>query len=110
MTTVTAYDFKSEYLFRTCSVATNLVTSLEFNPIHCATMLGHFGQTRNGSVTIHSIVCGSTATRSATNDHVAVPERSGKNEEPAGSNEERTKKNSFVLIKKIDRCSNVWDM
>ena len=25
------FDFKSEYLFRTCSVATNLVTSLDFH-------------------------------------------------------------------------------
>ena len=67
-TTITALDFKSEYLFRKCSVATNLVTSLEFNPIRCATMLCHFGETRNGSVAMHFILCGSTATSSATSD------------------------------------------
>ena len=43
----TKRDFKSEYLFRMCSVATNLVTSLEIERIHCATTLCHFGRTRN---------------------------------------------------------------
>ena len=46
-------DFKSEYLFRTRSVATNQETPLEFNTIRCATMLWLFGQTRNG--TFHSL-------------------------------------------------------
>ena len=36
-TIITERDFKSEYVFRMCSVATDLVTSLEFNPIRCAT-------------------------------------------------------------------------
>ena len=43
-------DFKSEYLFRTRSVATDLVTSLEIQPIRSAFMLCQFGQTRNGYV------------------------------------------------------------
>ena len=61
-------DFRSECLFRTCSVATNLVTSLEVNPIRCATMLCHFGQTQNGSVAIHLFLLGSIATSSATGE------------------------------------------
>ena len=47
-------DFKSEYLLRKCSVATNLVTSLNFIPICGATILCHFGQLRNYSVFTHS--------------------------------------------------------
>ena len=79
-------DLESEYLFRTCSVATNLVTSLEFNPIRCATMLCHFGQTRNGSIATHFILLSSTATISATGGYVDVPERYRQNEEPASRN------------------------
>ena len=97
MTTITALDFKGEYLFRTRSVAKNLVTSLEVNPIRCATMRCHFGQPRNGSVVIHFIPRGNTAPSSATGDYVGVPDYFGQIEEPAGSNEERTrKKPSFV--------------
>ena len=44
---ITERDFKSEYLFRMCSVVTNLVTSLEFQPIRCATTLCHFGWLRD---------------------------------------------------------------
>ena len=102
MTTFTALEFESEYLCRTCSVATNLVKSLAFNPTHSATMLCHFEQTRKGSVAIHSVLRGSTATSSATGDYVAVQERFGQNEDPAGSNEERTRKKlSFVPKNKI---------
>ena len=64
-----------------CSVATKLVTSLEFNPIRCATMLCHFGQTRSIYVRIPFILRGGTATSRATGDYVAVPERIGENEE-----------------------------
>ena len=93
----TERDFKSEYLFRTCSVATNLVTSLEFNPLHCATMRCRFGQLQNGSVSTHSIHFSRTATSSATSEYVTVPEHIGQNKEPAGRNEERTKnKPSFA--------------
>ena len=74
-------------------------------------MLCHFGQTRNGSVAIHFILCGITATSSATGDCVAVLKRFGQNEEQAGSNEERTsKKPSFVPKSELNRCSNVSDM
>ena len=75
-----------------CSVETNLVTSQEFNPIRCAFMLCQFGKTRNGYVAIYFVVLSSTAVSSATSGYVVVPERFGLNEEPAGSNEERTGK------------------
>ena len=92
---------KSEYLFRTRSVATDLVTSLEFQPIRCAIKLCHFGQTRNGYVATQFILLSSTTASSATSGYVVVTEHFGQNEEPAGSNEERTrKKPSFVL--KVD--------
>ena len=90
-------DFKTEYLFRTCSVATNLVTSLEFNPVPCATMLCHFGQRGNGSVATHFIHFGSTAKNSATGEYAAPPERIVQNEEPPCGNEKRTRiKTSFA--------------
>ena len=48
-------DFKSEYLFRTCSIAANWVTSLEFKSIRRATLLCHFGQLRNANYGYHFI-------------------------------------------------------
>ena len=52
-------------------------------------MLCHFGQTRNGYVATYFILLSSTA--------ASAPEHFGQNEEPAGSNEEQTKKKpSFV--------------
>ena len=79
----TERDSKGEYFFRMCSVATNLVTSLEFNPICCATTLCHFGRTRNDYVATHLILLSSTAKRSATRGYVVFPERFGQNEAPA---------------------------
>ena len=76
----TELDFKSEYLFRMCSVVTNLVTSLEFQPIRCATMLFHFGRTRNVYVATRIILLGSTAESSATSVYVVATERSGQSE------------------------------
>ena len=88
---------RSEFLFRTRSVATDLVTSLEIQPIRCTFMLCQFGQIRNGYVATYFILLSSTAASSATSGYVAVPEHFGQNEEPAFSNEERTrKKPSFV--------------
>ena len=55
-------------------------------------MLCHFGQTRNGYVTIYFILLSSTAASTATNGYVVVSERFGQNQEPAGSNDEMTKK------------------
>ena len=79
-------------MFRTRSVATDLVTSLKLQPIRCYIMLCQFGQTRNGYVATQFILISSTAASSATSGYVVVPEHFGKNDEPAGSNEERTKK------------------
>ena len=73
-------DFKSEYLFRMSSVVTNLVTSLEFQPIRCATTLFHFGRTRNVYVATRIILLSSTAEGSATSGYVAATERSGQSD------------------------------
>ena len=83
---------RSEYLFRTRSVATNLVTSQKLQPIRCAIMLCQFGQTRNGYVATYFIFLSSTAASSASSGYVVVPEHFGQNEEPAFSNEEWTRK------------------
>ena len=55
-------------------------------------MLCHFGQKRNGYEATYFFILSSTASSSATSGYVLVPEHFGQNEEPAGSNEERTKK------------------
>ena len=103
-------DLESEYLFRTHSVATNLVTSPKFIPLHCATMLCHFGQMRNSFVASNFILISSTATSSASCGYVVVPERFGRYEEPAGSNEERTTvKAGFFRKSSINRCSDFFD-
>ena len=73
-------DFKSEHLFRMCSVVTNLVRSLEVQPIRCATTLFHFGRTRNGYVATRIIHLSSIAESSATCGYVVAPERSGRSE------------------------------
>ena len=83
-------DFESEYLFRTCFVATKLVTSPDFIPIRCATMLCHFSELRNDSVVTHFIHFSSTATSSATSEYVNFPESIGQKEEPVSRNEEQT--------------------
>ena len=84
----TERDFKSEYMFRMCSVVTNLVTSLEIQPIRCATMLCHFGRTRNGYVSTRFILLSRTAESSATSGYVVVPERFGQSEARASRNVE----------------------
>ena len=88
---------RSEYLFRTRSVATDLVTSLEIQPILFPIIQCHFGQTRYGYVaTYFNLLSGSPAS-SATRGYVVLPEQFGQNEEPARSDEEGTKKKpSFV--------------
>ena len=75
-------------MFRTRSVATDLVSSLEIQPIRCAIMLCQFEQTGNGYVATYFILLRSTAASSATSGKVVVPEHFGQNEEPARSNEE----------------------
>ena len=94
-----------------CSVATNLVTSLEFKPIRSATALCHFEQTRNGSLPTHSILLASTATNSATGNYIVVLECFGEHEEPAGSNKEQTTKKSRSVPKSgFERCNNISDI
>ena len=63
-----------------CSFVTNLVTSLEFQPIRCATTLFQFGRTRNVYVVTRIIPLSSTAEGSATSGYVAATERSGQSE------------------------------
>ena len=74
-----------------CSVVTNLVTSLEFQPIRCATTLLHFRRTGNVYVATRIILLSSTAKGSATNGYVAATERSGQSEAWAGRNVERAR-------------------
>ena len=103
--TITECDFKSEYLFRMCSVATNLVTSLEFNPIRSATTLCHFEQSRNGYIATHFILLRASVESSATSGYVVVPERFGQNVEPACRNDERTRRKlCFVSSSGFDCC------
>ena len=104
LTIRTELDFKSEYLFRMCSVVTNLVTSLEFQPIRCATTLFHFGRKRNVYVATRIILLSSTAESSATSGYVVAPDRSGKIEAWASRKAERAKKRpslfpTVILIK-----------
>ena len=83
-------DFKSEYLFPTCSVAINLVPALKLFLMCHATMLYQFGQFRNSSIITPFFQFNSAATSSATSCYRTVPERLGHNEEPARRYGERT--------------------
>ena len=74
-----------------CSVVTNLVTSLEFQPIRCATTLFHFGRPRDVYVATRIILRSSTAEGSATSGYVAATEHSGQSEAWAGKNVERAR-------------------
>ena len=101
----TERDFKSEYLFRICSVVTNVLNSLELQPNSCATMLFDFEQTRNGHVATRLILLSSSANSIATSGNVVVPERSGQSEARAGRNvEEIRKKPSFVPNSGFNQC------
>ena len=64
-------------------------------------MLNFFGQTRNGCVATHFILLSSTATSSATGSYVILLQRFGQNEEPAITNEERTKKKPKFAPKRL---------
>ena len=75
-----------------CSVVTNLVTSLEFEPVRCATTLFHFGPTRNVYVANRIILFNSTAESSGTSGYVVATERSGQSEAWASRNVERARK------------------
>ena len=84
-----------------CSVVTNLVTLLKFQPIRCATTLSHFGRTRNGYVATRFILFSSTAESSATSGYVVASERSGQSEAWAGRGVERARK-SLVLFPAVN--------
>ena len=103
---ITERDFESDCFFRMCSVATNLMTSLEFNPIRCDTTLCHFGQTWNGYEATHCNLLCSTADSSAPSGYVVVLERFGQNADSANRNEERSRqKPSFVPSSGFNRCN-----
>ena len=97
-----------------CSVVANLATSQEFEPIGCATMMCHFGRTRNDYVATRLILLSSTVESSATIGYVVAPERSGQNEASAGRNVERTMKKwkSLVFNPTVDLidavCNHVY--
>ena len=87
-------------------VATDLVTSQNFQAIHSAFMLCEFGRTRNVYVATRFILLSSTAESSATSGYVAVPEHFLQNNEPSVNNVERArKKPSFVP--KVDEIDAV---
>ena len=95
-------------LLRTLSVATDLVTSQNVQPVRCAFMLCQFGRTRNVYVATRFILLSSTAESSATEGYVAVPEHFLQSEEPSVNNEERTrKKPSFLPKVEINRCNSI---
>ena len=111
LTIRTELDFKSEYWFRMCSVVTNLVTSLQFKPIRCATTLFHFGRTRDVYVATRIILPSSTAESSATSGYVVATERSGQSEGWASKNVERARKKPRLLptVDLVDAvCSHMW--
>ena len=84
-------------LLRARDVATDLVTSQNFQPIRCAFMLCQFGRTRNVYVATRFILLSSTAESSATSDYVALPEHFLQNNKPSVNNVEPAKqKPSFV--------------
>ena len=74
-----------------CSVVTNLVTSLEFQAIRCATTLFDFGRPRDVYVANRIILLSSTAEGSATSGYVAATEYSGQSDAWAGRNVERAR-------------------
>ena len=71
-----------------CSVVNNLVTSLEVQPIRCATTLFHFGRTRDVYVATRINLLSSTTEGGDTSGYVAATERSGQSEARAGRNVE----------------------
>ena len=87
-----------------CSVVTNLVTSLEFQPIRCAITLFHFGLTRNVYVATRIILLSITTGNSATSGYVVATERSSQNEAWADRNVERDRERPslFPTVDLID--------
>ena len=64
-------------LLRARYVATDLVTSQNFQPIRCVFTLFHFGRTRDVYVATRITLFSSTAEGSATSGYVVATERSG---------------------------------
>ena len=91
-------------LLRKRYVATDLVTSQNFQPIRCAFTLFHVGRTRDVYVATRNILLSSTAESSATSGYVVATERSSQSDASASKNVERArKKPSFVpKVDKID--------
>ena len=86
-----------DILLLTLYVATDLVTSQNFQPIRCSFALFHFARTRDVYVATRMILLSSTAEGSATGGNVVATERSGQSEAWASKNVERArKKPSFV--------------
>ena len=84
-------------LLRTRYVATDLMTSQNFQPIRCAFTLFHLGRTRDVCVATRLILLSSTAESSATSGYVVATDRSGQSEAWASKNvEQARKKPSFV--------------
>ena len=84
-------------VLRTRYMATDLVTSQNFQPIRCAFTLFHFGRTQDVYVATRIILLSSTVEGSATGGYVVATERSGQSEASASKNVERAnKKPSFV--------------
>ena len=80
-----------------CSVVTNLVTLLGFQPIRCATTPFNFGRTRNVYVANRIILLSSTAESSATSGYIVATERSDQSEVWAGRNVERARKKPYFV-------------
>ena len=68
------------------------MTSLEIQPIRCATTIFHFGRTWDVYVATRIIPLSSTAEGSATSGYVAATERSGQSEAWAGRNVQQARK------------------
>ena len=89
-----------------CSVVTNLVTSLRFDPIRCASTLDHIGRTWNGYVATRFVLLSGTSESSAASGYNVVSERFGRKAEAARRNEKRTKKKpSSVPGRGFNRCN-----
>ena len=85
------------------------MTSLELQPIRCATTLFHFGRTRDVYVATTIILLNNTAESSATSGYVVSTERSRQSEAWADRNVERAMKKPslFPTVELIDaRCNH----
>ena len=78
-------------LLRARYVATDLVTSQNFQPIRCAFTLFHFGRTRDVYVATRIVLLSSTPEGSATSGYVAATGRFGQSEAWASINVERAR-------------------